>query len=130
MRREAETLAATLGRADVYTLGVEAVAAALGRKAAIDLMLAALEPKARAHEESQRRVLREREEREREEARRREEDARQVEALRAAVESDPELRREVERRNMIDRGRERSGGYAGGFGPLPGGFDDSLRPKL
>jgi hypothetical protein len=53
-------------------------------------------------------------------------ESRRVEELRAAMAADEELRREVECRNRWDTASRDFKSH----GPLPGGFDDSLRRKL
>jgi C4-dicarboxylate-specific signal transduction histidine kinase len=100
----------------------EIVRDAMTLKAAALLRLSVLIPQSRA-EEAGREVQRLSVERERQA---REEESRRVEELRAAMAADEGLRREVERRNRWDTA---SGNFKS-HGPLPGGFDDSLRRKL
>jgi hypothetical protein len=99
----------------------ETVGNAMTLKAAALLQLGMLVPKLHAEvasREAQRLVV------ERDEKARAEE-TRRVEELRAAMVADETLRREVEHRNRWDSVSSKSD-----HGPLPGGFDDSLRRKL
>lgn len=127
LRRELERLTATLGSTNVFDMDVEVVADMLASKAAIEHMLSVVAEEMRRHEEGERQQQRAREERERRDAEAAEALAREVEALRAAMASDPKLRAEVEWRNRIEAlrgvGRE-------AFDPLPGGFPDALRRHL
>ena len=100
----------------------EIVRDAMTLKAAALLRLSVLAPKLRTEAES-REAQGSSAERERQA---REEESRRVGELRAAMAADEDLRREVERRNRWDT----SSGSFNSHGPLPGGFDDSLRRKL
>lgn len=116
---------ATLTHSGLADFDLAVVADALSRKAAALHVLAALEPELRRQAAAARDAQERREVREREEREEGERLAQQLEGLRAAMVADDGLRREVESRNFRDR---LSPGSI--FGPLPGGFDDSLRRKL
>lgn len=105
----------------------EIVRDAMTLKAAALLRLSVLIPQSRA-QDADREAQRLSVERER---LARAEESRRVEELRAAMATDEELRREVERRTRDDGSADKSRFSSRKvYGPLPGGFDDSLRRKL
>jgi hypothetical protein len=132
LRRELGQINGHLGGGSVLDMDVKTVAEMLGRKAAIEHMLggAAQLPAVPAFpapaecipEYRERKALEAQEQLYNE----RREEQQAAQALRDAIAADPQLRREVERRDRSDSARSYSGNYED-FGPLPGGFDDSLR---
>lgn len=115
-RGELEKLDTTLKHPGLIDLDVRSVADALAQKEAIEYVIAETERRCREAEETARL--------------RREEEKRQLTAFRAAVASDPALRREVERRNFNDQRADIWKEARTWFGPLPGGFNDGLRHQL
>lgn len=120
LRAELARYVDTLEHNGLIDMPVEAVAAALSKKAAIECMIGETARRRQAVEDDRRRRLEEEERRTQE----------GLQALRAAMETDAALRREVESRNSSDSFKKRLSRSCEHFGPLPGGFSDALRKKL